>query len=255
MALLASLCTMWVAQGSWLWRVWFIAMSRAADVALSSQQSALLPCQLAAAAKMAILHVSPYSSLRCELAHPDNAVKILVTIGLGFIPLLLCLQSFFVGLRINRRWNLKRGKLICEQYREEWKNEPILKFYSCPLQNCRRMKLNTEQVKSQLHTKFYRPRVTSSSPITGFCTTCLTVLLNAKALTHKSDKSSSMESKFFKASLALQGSAQISRDNRQVLKVMLIEGASHRVFWTTSINFKHLFGFSSLHWWHFRISC
>lgn len=74
-------------------------MNRAADVALSSQQSALLPCQLAAAAKMAILHVSPYSSLRCELAHPDNAVKMLVTIGLGFIPLRLS-TVFFVGLRV-----------------------------------------------------------------------------------------------------------------------------------------------------------
>lgn len=70
-------------------------MNWAADAALSSQQSALLPCQLVAAAKMAILHVSLYSSLRCELAHPENAVEMLVMIGMGFIPLLLCLQSFF----------------------------------------------------------------------------------------------------------------------------------------------------------------
>lgn len=53
--------------------------------------------------------------------------------------------------------------------------------------------------------------------------TCITVLLNAKALTHKSDKSSSMESKFFKTSPALQGPAQMSRNNRQVLKIVLIE--------------------------------
>lgn len=83
--------------------------------------------------------------------------------------------------------------------------------------------LNTEQVKSQLYTKFYRPNVTSSSSLTSFCMTFITVLLNAQVLTHKSDKSSPMESKFFKASPAVQGLAQISRSNRQVLKSVLIE--------------------------------
>lgn len=103
-----------------LWRVWFIAMNRAADVALSLQQSALLPCQLVAAANMAILHVSPYSSLRCELAHPDNAVKMLVTIGLGFLLSLLCLQSFLLDWGWNKRWNLKRGKHQIQRIMKEW---------------------------------------------------------------------------------------------------------------------------------------
>lgn len=88
--------------------------------------------------------------------------------------------------------------------------------------------LNTEQVKSQFYTKFYKLHVTSSSSVTGLCMTSLTVLLNAKVLTGKCDKYSSMESKFFKASPALQGLSQILR-NRQVLKGMHLE-VHHIIF-------------------------
>lgn len=70
-------------------------MNWAADAALSSQQSALLPCQLVAAAKMAILHVSLYSSLRCELAHPDNAVEMLVMIGMDLFHYSYVYSLFF----------------------------------------------------------------------------------------------------------------------------------------------------------------
>lgn len=83
--------------------------------------------------------------------------------------------------------------------------------------------LNREQVKSQLYTEFYRTHVTSSSSITGACMTWLAVLLNVKVLAQKSEKSSCMESEFFKTLPALQGLAQIRRNNRQVLKGMLIE--------------------------------
>lgn len=89
--------------------------------------------------------------------------------------------------------------------------------------------LNTEQVKSQWYTKFYKTCATSTSSITGFCMTCLIALLNAKVLTQKSDKSSCMESEFLKALPALQGLAQILRNNRQVLKGMLIE-VHHTMF-------------------------
>lgn len=83
--------------------------------------------------------------------------------------------------------------------------------------------LNTVQVKSQLYTEFYRTHVTSSSSITGACMTWLAVLLNVKVFAQKSEKSSCMESEFFKTLPALQGLDQIRRNNRLVLKGMLIE--------------------------------